>query len=132
MLVFTARNDAVVAVERFIKSHDLDKHNLDYATALRQSLSGLDKQSFHSFASNQAFLALGFCLTAAADLKIGSCPMTGFVPDGVREVLKLNANETPVAYLALGMAPTDEKSEKLANPHPKLRLSLSDIVKNVE
>lgn len=78
LLVFAARKDAKGSVERCIKAHNFDVLAPEYATIIRNSLGGLDDKSFLEFSCNQAHVALGFGLVAAADLQIGSCPMGGF------------------------------------------------------
>ena len=74
-------------------------------------------------------VAFGVSVAAAADLRIPSCPMSGFVPSGVAEVLNLPENETPVAYLAIGHYPEDESK---ALPYPKFRFPINDIVRNID
>lgn len=125
LMIFCARNDASPTVERFIKSKDLDNIAPDYARSMRLSLSSMDKDSFGSFASNQAYLALGFALVAAAELRIGSCPMSGFLPDDVHRVMKMQPNERPVAYMAVG---SHLDTEQVDPNRLKLRLDLDDFV----
>lgn len=65
-------------------------------------------------------------MAAAADLRISTCPMSGFQPEKVHEILNLPTNEQPVAYLAVGNYPENEAD---ANHLPKQRLELSEIVR---
>jgi nitroreductase len=73
-------------------------------------------------------IALGVAVSAAADLRIASCPMTGFASDQVHSVLNLPECELPVAYLAIGHYPEKEED---ANHFPKLRLETEEIVRYV-
>jgi nitroreductase / dihydropteridine reductase len=102
LLVFCARNDASPTIERFIKAAGVEAKAPDYATALRANFSSLTTEQFLAYATNQAFIALGVAVTAAADARIGACPMSGFIPQDVHRVLQLPANQWPVAYLAIG------------------------------
>lgn len=122
LLVFTARNDAKEAVQNFIKASNVSE---GYARML-DSVASMDSAEFLAYATNQAFLSLGFALAAAADAGLGSCPMTGFIPSQYHKCLGLPPNEVPVALLALGYAPEDDK---VANHHPKFRFKLEDLVK---
>lgn len=123
LLIFTARNDAGPTVERFVASQNLDVKVPPLATSIRSVLSQLDNSTFLAWSTNQAFIALGFSLCAAAELRIGSCPMSGFVPEEVHKLLALPKNEHPVAYMAIG-----SKSDKLS-PFKKMRLELNQIVR---
>jgi nitroreductase len=100
--VFCARNDAAETVERFIKSCDIDAKAPPYAQAVRGSISSMPSEQFQAWSTNQAYIALGVACTAAADARIGACPMSGFVPKDVHRVLELPPNQWPVAYLAIG------------------------------
>jgi nitroreductase len=91
----------------------------------RDSFSAMDEKSFLQFSSNQAYLALGVAIAAAADARIGSCPMSGFVPEKVHEILSLPQWEKPVAFLALG----SEKDE-IDGTNSKIRFDLSEIVRH--
>jgi nitroreductase len=61
----------------------------DVGKGIHDALSQLDEVQFFNFASNQTFVALGFALAAAADLRIGSCPMGGFQALEVRAMYSL-------------------------------------------
>ncbi len=74
-------------------------------------------------------MAFGISIAAAADFRIASCPMSGFVADGVASVLNLPENEKPVAYLAVGHYPEDEKA---ALPYPRVRYSTNDLVRFID
>ena len=55
-----------------------------------------------SWATQQAYIALGYATLAAAQLRIDSCPMEGFFPSKVANILKLPKGVSPVALLAIG------------------------------
>ena len=55
------------------------------------------------WAKQQAYIALGFGLAAATELKIASCPMEGFIPHNVAKILKIDTNELePCVLLTVG------------------------------
>jgi nitroreductase/dihydropteridine reductase len=87
----------------------------------------MDSTAFHDFAKNQAFISLGFALSAAAVMKVGSCPMTGFQPKELKKILQLPEFEDPVAIMAVGHAPEDDSPK--ANPFPKYRFAMDYLVK---
>jgi nitroreductase len=62
-------------------------------------------------------------VAAAADLRIGSCPMSGLVPAEVHKVLALPDNQWPVCYLALGShLDTGEN-----HPFPSTRIAAEEL-----
>lgn len=76
-----------------------------------------------AWATRQAYIALGFGLAACAENKIASCPMEGFLPDQVSQILELSSNLTPVVLLAVGKHSGNE------HPYPRFRFSESDLVR---
>ncbi|WP_139958999.1 NAD(P)H-dependent oxidoreductase [Flavicella sediminum] len=57
----------------------------------------------------QAYLALGNLLTVCAALKIDSCPMEGFIPEKLDEILNLNElNLQSVLLLPVGIRASDD------------------------
>jgi nitroreductase len=75
-----------------------------------------------AWAQKQAYIALGFGLAAAAEKKIYSCPMEGFIADKVSELLKLDSNLVPSVMLAVGL-PGDN-----VDISPRFRFPSSDLV----
>ena len=72
----------------------------DYANMI---VGSLKSQPYPiEWAKHQTYIALGFALAAAAELKIASCPMEGFSPDGVASVLNLSPSLIPTAVIAIG------------------------------
>ena len=124
LLVFCARNDASESVERFLVASKIGTNAPSYADSIRATLSGLDEKAFLEWSTNQAYIALGMGLAACAEQRLGSCPMSGFVPADVHRVMKLPQYQWPVAYLAIGSsADVGEKDAR-----EKFRFSLEEIV----
>ncbi len=66
------------------------------------------------WASKQTYIAHGFAMAAAAELEIDSCPMEGFDPVAVGEILGLPESQKalvmlPIGYRAEWEAPRGEK-----------------------
>jgi len=97
----------------------------DFAVHMRalNHLINMNENDYLQWATNQAYIGLGVGVTACADLRLGSCPMSGFLPVEVHKVLSLPTNEWPVAYLAIG-SEADESDPNL----PKFRVALKDLV----
>lgn len=75
-----------------------------------------------AWAKQQVYIALGFGLAAAAERRISSCPMEGFMPDKIAELLALDANMAPVVLLAVGQ-PGDNSDEQ-----PRYRFPASELM----
>lgn len=86
----------------------------DFGNMIKGKVNSSSPEDLHVWASKQAYIALGFGLTAAAVEAIDSTPMEGFNPAGVNEVLGLEAKGlSAVCILALGYR--DAPQDYLAN-----------------
>jgi nitroreductase/dihydropteridine reductase len=122
LLIFCARNDPDGCVERIIQSADIENIAPPYAASLKTSISSMTKEECQAWASNQAFIALGLGVAAAAELRISSCPMGGFVAADVHKVMQFPDNQWPVAYFAIGSSLDLPETDRT-----KLRLKTSDL-----
>jgi nitroreductase len=71
-----------------------------YGDYMKSVLLKLTPEEFKIWTSKQTYLALGNLLNAAAELKIDSTPMEGFVPEQVNEILGLNQLGLNAALMA--------------------------------
>lgn len=74
----------------------------DYADFMKSKVLALSPEEQATWASKQNYLVLGNLLSAAADLKIDTCPMEGFEPEAYNDILGLSAkglNATLVATI---------------------------------
>ncbi|MEY4114680.1 MAG: hypothetical protein RLZ76_1373 [Bacteroidota bacterium] len=86
----------------------------DFANAIKGKINHSSNEDLHTWASKQAYIALGFGLAAAAVEKIDSTPMEGFNPEAVNEVLGFNEKGLHAScILALGYR--DEEKDFLAS-----------------
>ena len=125
LLVFAALNRVDDA---FVDSHiallaQEREHPVERLQGFRDHLHGffrdMTEQEKARWADQQAYLALGNCLTSAALLGIDSCPMTGFDPQGYDQVLGLaEQGLRSVAICALGERHPDDQAAQ----QPKVRL----------
>jgi nitroreductase len=118
LLIFCVRTDILERVDEFVTYTNSTE---ELKQLILQFLGSFSDQT--EWASRQAYIALGFALAAAAELKIQTCPMEGFIPLEVKKILELPENVRPVVYLAVGRG-----SEK-KNMVPKFRFPHSDIIR---
>jgi len=93
----------------FCALKDVEKRMEEYITATKAEDARTIMKGFLDatpdkvdWAKRQAYIALGFGLAAAAETQTASCPMEGFIPDKVAEILELHSNLVPCAFLAVG------------------------------
>ena len=73
-----------------------------YEGMMRGSLEGRSQESLQAWSAKQAYIALGFAMAAAAELKIDSCPMEGFSGPDFDKVLGVEAGCFSSVLLAVG------------------------------
>lgn len=121
LFILCARTDVEVRAEEYLKANEA-------AAGLREYMTGFAKHlpDKTAWAARQAYIALGFGLAAAAEHRIASCPMEGFLSKEVSEILNLPSNLVPVVFLAVG----EEKEEDTV--HPRFRFPESDLLQSYE
>lgn len=109
---------------------DVVDHHAEERPGTREALEGyftnlkgmyLPREAETNFehAARQAYIAMGFGLLAAAEMRVDTTPMEGFDPDAVDKILGLRErNLRAVAFLSVGMR--DEANDWLA-PLKKVR-----------
>jgi nitroreductase len=114
LVVFCARKDVDESyIKNYIKliseTRGISEENLK---GFEDMLIGFRKARSDEFISEwckrQSYISLGFLLETAALMKIDACPMEGFSPEKVDEILGLE-EYTSVAFCALGYR--DESDE---------------------
>jgi nitroreductase len=82
-----------------------------------------------AWAKNQIYIALGNLLTICADMRIDSCPMEGFVPSKVDEILGLESmGLKSVVLCPLGYRSIDDKYSSI----PKVRHDFEKVIKVID
>lgn len=96
-LIVLCRNTAITMeeIENYVsnisitRSVALDDPNLKAFKKGMEQILNWDQQKVDQWMINQIYIALGTMLTACAVEKIDACPMEGFIPEKVDEVLNL-------------------------------------------
>lgn len=82
---------------------------IGYSDSMKMYITSMDETSRFAWASRQAFIALGTVMTAAADMKIDTCPMEGFLAPQYDEILGLKSkNLSAVVILPIGYRSTED------------------------
>ncbi|MFD1696833.1 NAD(P)H-dependent oxidoreductase [Roseibium aestuarii] len=102
---------------------------MDYYTKLKAAYLPRDPEVNYQHAARQAYIALGFALAAAAELKVDSTPMEGFDPAKVDEILGLRERGLrSVLLLPLG---TRQDDADWLLPMKKVRKSRETLVTEI-
>jgi nitroreductase / dihydropteridine reductase len=91
---------------------------------MKGSIKMKSDEEFVCWSSKQCYIALGFGLAAAAELKIDSCPMEGFDKKAVDKILNLPPHLNSMVFLAIGNRQEDPK-------RPKTRFADDDIFTHI-
>lgn len=92
---------------------------------LSASIASKKQEELTIWNKNQAYIALGNLMTVAANEKIDSCPMEGFVPEKYDEILGLDKhNLTSVLVLPVGFRAEDDYMKDLK----KVRKNIEDVI----
>lgn len=116
-------------VERISEVRNAPKESLkDYEQTMKGSAQkARDEGYIETWNSRQAYLALGFLLETAALLELDACPMEGFMPEKVNEILGLE-DYSAITLCALGYR--DAENDWLANL-PKVRFPREQLIQTV-
>lgn len=131
LIVFAAQTDigdhtVDRYVTKFVKTRGIPAQEISgYVTHMKEALAAKSRAEKQAWAHQQAYIALGTLLTAAASMRVDSCPMTGFDHKAYDEVLglaKLGLETT--AIVALGYRSARDRTSGL----PKVRFDYDDLV----
>ncbi len=124
LLVFCCRKDFDDRIAEYVGSTASEP---EQAKATAEAMTNMIASQSHptQWAKHQVYLALGFALAAATELKIASCPMEGFSSEGFSTVLDLPHTIIPTVLLAVG-------TQNPAVPDfPRFRFPRSDLIYEV-
>jgi len=80
-----------------------------YRDMMIGSVTGMSATDRDSWCARQSYIALGFGLSAAAQMGVDACPMEGFDPAKINDILGIEADGyTARAYMALGFRSPDD------------------------
>lgn len=116
-------------IENISRTRGMEIEQLEgFSNLMNSVVGGLSEDAREIWAAKQTYIALGNLLSAAADLKIDSCPMEGFDADKVSEVLNLKElNLTPSVIAPLGYRATQDPTQhyqKVRKPEEELFITI--------
>ncbi|MBK5215756.1 MAG: NAD(P)H-dependent oxidoreductase [Candidatus Pacebacteria bacterium] len=131
LIVIAQRTDAVenMTKERMERTAKILNAEEDSLVGLKTMLEGSITQkssdgSLDSWIKSQTYIPLGIMLETAALLDIDACPMEGFLPEKVDEILGLkDKNLKSSTMLTVGYRGVDKMSE-----YPKVRREFDDAI----
>ena len=95
-----------------------------YSDFMKSKLMPLPNETKNSWTARQAYIALGNLLSAAADLKIDTCPMEGFETDEYNKILNLDAqNLNAAVVVTLGYRSEEDETQH----YKKVRKSTKEL-----
>lgn len=96
----------------------------DYSDFMKSKMDLLSEADKAIWANKQVYIALGNFLSAAAALKIDTCPMEGFEPDKYNEILGLKEKNLNAAVVAtIGYRSKDDQTQG----YVKVRMSEKEL-----
>lgn len=122
LLVFCARTDMNDRIDSYLSLASGGKPETlaQYGEMMKGGLLTRGDDALLAWSARQAYIALGFGLAACAELGIDSCPMEGFDPKKVDEVLGLPSHLKSLAYMAVGYRKDGPKQPKVRFPESDL------------
>lgn len=131
LLVIAARTDVDEAMiaeysTRIETVRNLPAGTVDgYKAMMVGHLTSLTPEVRLTWAQRQSYIALGTMMVAAAEQGVDHCPMEGFDPAAVNEILDLTAHHLhTTALLPLGYRSTEDETQH----YKKVRKPLTDLV----
>ena len=95
-----------------------------YGDFMKNTLMGLPQEVKSAWTTKQTYLALGNAMQAAAELKIDTTPMEGYVPEQYNEILGLTEkNLNAAVVLAVGYRSEEDETQHYA----KVRKSTEEL-----
>ena len=99
-----------------------------YSDFMKSKLMPLSDETKAVWAAKQTYIALGNVLSAAADLKIDTCPMEGFEPDEFNKILGLDAQNLNTSLLVtIGYRAEDDDTQH----YKKVRKSKEKLIQYI-
>lgn len=95
-----------------------------YTQVISGFIGAKNPEELTKWTIKQVYIALGFLIVACADLGIDSCPMEGFDPKQVDQILNLSAQGLTAAVLC----PIGYRGEDKYASAPKVRYTQNDLV----
>ncbi|MCI0699820.1 MAG: NAD(P)H-dependent oxidoreductase [Planctomycetia bacterium] len=134
LVVFTAKNPPTPAdvdshITRIASVRTVPVESLDSLKKMMLgSLSSMNAEKAHRWATRQTYIALGVFLASAALMGVDACPMEGFQPEKYDEILGLKAKGLGAVVLATAgyRAAEDRYADS-----KKVRFDPDDVIERV-
>jgi len=123
-------NDHVDAyIENIIATRKGDPERAEnYGGFMKKTFAEMTQEDKLTWASKQAYIALGQLLHTCAVLRVDATPMEGFIPKRYSEILKLKErNLTPILVCPIGYRHAEDETQHLAKVR-KEQPDLFDII----
>jgi nitroreductase len=120
VLVFASWDDVTedsvnIYINEIARQREIPVESLEgMAGMMKQSLSNMTQEQKISWAQRQAYIGLGFALTAAATEEVDSTPMEGFNPPAVDKILGLQEHGL-MSVVVLPLGYRDSENDYLSN-----------------
>lgn len=131
MVIFAARTDLLDKdvdefVDRIVKARNIERESIaEYETIMKGSVAKRSVEQRFGWAARQAYISLGFLLSAAAMEGVDACPMEGFRNDEFDKILGLTEKGlSSVVMAGLGFRSSEDSSQN----YKKVRKSLDEFV----
>lgn len=132
LVVFCARRDfAPEDVQRYleriteVRGVTMESLNL-YRDRIFELVNSKSPDVLKAWLERQAYIALGFMMSCAADLRVDTCALEGMIPAEYDRILKLD--QSPYyALCALALGYRDEEADKYARL-AKVRFDRKDVI----
>jgi nitroreductase/dihydropteridine reductase len=120
VLVFATWDDVTedsvnIYINEIARQREIPVESLEGMTGMMKgSLSNMTQEQKISWAQRQAYIGLGFALTAAATEEVDSTPMEGFNPPAVDKILGLQEHGL-MSVVVLPLGYRDSENDYLSN-----------------
>lgn len=100
----------------------------DYASFVKETISNKSSDTKRNWNARQAYIGLGNLMNACAELKIDACPMEGFDPVAVGDILDLDSKGLDAAVIAaVGYRSEEDQNQYL----PKVRKTSESLFETI-
>ncbi|MEH6406251.1 MAG: NAD(P)H-dependent oxidoreductase [Leeuwenhoekiella sp.] len=116
-------------VDNISTTRDLDRTELNgMADYMKTNILKLSAEQKANWTAKQTYIVLGNLLSAAAHLKIDTCPMEGFNAEAFNEILGLDKqNYNASVIISIGYRSVEDKTQGLA----KVRRAKDDLFQTI-
>lgn len=131
VIVMAARSDIMKTKEQLFDlmtggNAENRAHLKGYEDIMDGFISAKSESDLLAWASRQVYIAQGFALAACAELEIDSCPMEGFDPVKVGEILGIPENQRVSVIIPIGYRPENTELR------PKVRFSQEELFTEIQ